>query len=208
MEDALDGQVVARVDGKTISLPSLKTEISGDLRGDPASITVRQTFVNPTQRPMNAKYLFPLNKDAAIHAMQMWVGNEFVIAQIEKKAKARKTFKEAKCEGKAVALLEQHRPNMFTQQIANLMPGKPVVITLKYSQVVPRIDSTYELRVPLVVGPRYIPEPNHAQPRTVSMESPQEDLQVPKQEPVFGTWNFGPVPNYPSVAGRTSRKPC
>ncbi len=199
-EDALGGQVIARIDGREISFPSLKTEISGHLRGDLAAITVRQTFVNPTQRPINAKYLFPLNKVAAVHAMQMRVGTELINAQIEKKAKARKTYETAKRDGKAAALLEQQRPNMFTQEIANLMPGAPVVITIRYSQTVPRVDGAYELRVPLVVGPRYIPDPNLHAPKTVKHESHNEDHFEPK-EPRFGTWRFGPVPGYPAVAG-------
>lgn len=196
----LGGQVVARIAGKQINFPSLKTEIKGELRGDLASITVRQTFVNPTQRPMNAKYLFPLNKDAAVHAMQMRIGDELVTAQIEKKAEARKTYETAKRTGKAAALLEQHRPNMFTQEIANLMPGAPVVITITYSQAVPRVDGAYELRVPLVVGPRYIPNPNMRAPKTVSLEGRNPE-SYQRKETQFGNWQFGPVPNYPAVAG-------
>lgn len=200
-EEKQGGRVVATVNGKTIPFPSLKTEISGDLKGDLASITVRQTFVNPTNAPMNARYLFPLNKDAAVHAMQMRVGEELISAKIAKRATARTTYEKAKSKGKAAALLEQHRPNMFTQEIANLMPGAPVVITLKYSQVVPRIDNAYELRVPLVVGPRYIPGPKPAQPKMVS----QDDEHAPEPDrapaPVTGGWQFSPVPAYPPVAG-------
>ncbi len=198
-EEKQGGQVVATVNGKAVPFPSLKTEISGDLKGDLASITVRQTFVNPTNVPMNARYLFPLNKDAAVHAMQMRVGDELISAEIAKRAKARTTYEKAKSKGKAAALLEQHRPNMFTQELANLMPGAPVVITLKYSQVVPRIDNAYELRVPLVVGPRYIPAPKPAEPKMVS----QHDEHAPEQaeSATSGGWQFGPVPAYPPVAG-------
>ena len=132
--------------------------------------------------------------------MQMRVGAELISAKIERKLKARKTFEAAKRTGKAAALLEQHRPNMFTQEIANLMPGAPVVITIKYSQAVPRIDGAYELRVPLVVGPRYRPDPNFRTPKTVSMEA-QNEQSYEKDDVNFGSWQFGPVPGYPAVAG-------
>lgn len=196
-EERQGGQVVAKVNGRTIAFPSLKTEISGDLKGDLAAITIRQTFINPTNTPMNARYLFPLNKDAAVHAMQMRVGDELISAKIAKRAVARTTYEKAKTRGKAAALLEQHRPNMFTQEIANLMPGAPVVITLKYSQVVPRIDNAYELRVPLVVGPRYIPAPKTPEARTVA----HGDEAAPAPQVTSGGWQFGPVPAYPPVAG-------
>lgn len=105
-EEKRGGQVVATINGRTVPFPSLKTEITGDLKGDLASITVRQTFVNPTNVPMNARYLFPLNKDAAVHAMQMRVGDELISAKIAKRAKARATYEKAKAKGKAAALLE------------------------------------------------------------------------------------------------------
>jgi Ca-activated chloride channel family protein len=138
IEGGLGGHLLAEVEGRQIALPTLKTEITADLQGDLATITVRQVFANPTRIPMNATYLFPLNKDAAVHAMQMQVGDMLVEAVIAKREAARQTFETAKKAGKAAALLEQHRPNMFTQEIANLMPGMPVTITLTYSQAVPR----------------------------------------------------------------------
>ncbi|MEM1198987.1 MAG: VIT and VWA domain-containing protein [Pseudomonadota bacterium] len=199
LDDKQGGQVVASINGRTVPFPSLKTEVTGDVQGDLASITVRQTFVNPTNVPMNARYLFPLNKDAAVHAMQMRIGDELISAKIAKRAKARTTYEKAKAKGKSAALLEQHRPNMFTQEIANLMPGAPVVITLKYSQVVPRIDNAYELRVPLVVGPRYIPQREATAPKTVAHDD-EPAPQKPKTT-TSGGWQFGPVPAYPPVAG-------
>ncbi len=199
LDDKQGGQVVATIDGRSVPFPSLKTEVSGDLKGDLASITVRQTFVNPTNVPMNARYLFPLNKDAAVHAMQMRVGDELISAKIAKRATARTTYEKAKAKGKSAALLEQHRPNMFTQEIANLMPGAPVVITLKYSQVVPRIDNAYELRVPLVVGPRYIPQRQKTTPQTVAHDD--EPVTETSENTTSGGWHFGPVPAYPPVAG-------
>ncbi|MBK6611754.1 MAG: hypothetical protein IPG29_13005 [Sphingobacteriales bacterium] len=79
-------------------------------------------------------------------------------AKIQRIEEARATFKKAQSEGRSAALLTQHRPNMFTQDIANLMPGLPIKVTLTYAQTVPRVDGAYELVVPLVVGPRYQPQ--------------------------------------------------
>ena len=158
--DDIAGQVRAFVDGSMVQFPSLKTDITADVQGDLAAVTVVQTFVNPTTVPLNATNLFPLNKDAAVHAMSMKVGDEIIEARIERKAQARKTFETAKREGKAGSLLEQQRPNMFTQNVANLMPGMPVAVTLEYVQTVPRVDGAYELVMPLVVGPRYMPRSN------------------------------------------------
>jgi Ca-activated chloride channel family protein len=203
--ESLGGHVVADLDGTRITFPTLRTEITGDLQGDIATITVRQVFENPTQTPLNARYLFPLNMDAAVHAMTMKVGNEVVTAVIKKRGEARETFETAKQEGKAAALLEQQRPNMFTKEIANLMPGLPVTVTLEYSQVIPRVDGAYELRVPLVVGPRYVPAPEPALLAEVDFDPQPVDDEAPASATAGkpGEWSFDALPAYPEVAGLT-----
>ena len=126
------GEVRAVADGKNVRLPLLKTDISADIEGDTAAVTVVQTFVNPAPAPLNATYLFPLNKDAAVHAMTMEIGNEIITAKIARKPEAAAIFEGAKREGKAAALLQQHRPNMFTQDVANPTPGATIKVTLKH----------------------------------------------------------------------------
>ncbi len=205
--DERGGRIEAMVDGKTISFPTLRVDISANVQGDLASVTVIQTFANPTASALNATYLFPLNKDGAVTAMQMHVGDEIVQAKIEKRASARQTFEAAKREGKAAALLEQHRPNMFTQDIANLMPGMPIKVTLTYAQTVPRIDGRYELVVPLVVGPRYIPDPQRSPPSATVVFDGTSRVEVPedRQSPrAAGQWSFSPAPDYPHVSGLTT----
>ena len=80
-ENDLGGSVQAVVEGKTIHFPALKTDIQTRIQGDLASVTVIQTFANPTSDPLNATYLFPLNKDSAVHAMTMEVGDEIIQAR-------------------------------------------------------------------------------------------------------------------------------
>lgn len=152
------GKMVARTpDGKKLALPTVKSDYSVDIRGDLATVTVKQRFKNPGEVALNAMYQFPLSKDAAVYEMIMRVGDERIRAQIKKKEEARKTFEKAKKEGKSAALLEQHRPNLFTQEVANLMPGKPVDVTLRYVETVDKVDGRYQIVVPMVVGPRYNP---------------------------------------------------
>jgi Ca-activated chloride channel family protein len=221
-DKGLAGRVTAEVAGKTILFPSLKTDIVADVQGDLATVTVTQTFVNPTSTPLNAKYLFPLHKDAAVFAMTMEVGAEIVQAKIREREEARQTFEQGKREGKAAALLEQHRPNTFTQEIANLMPGDPIKVTLKYTHTVPRTDGAYELVVPLVVGPRYIPAGQTSRPQVAVLFPSPRTADTPADHPVSqtdapsasapgvsappqatGVWQLVPVPDYPHVAGLT-----
>ena len=201
-ENDLGGSVQAVIDGKIIHFPALKTDIHSKIQGDLATVTVIQTFANPTLTPLNATYLFPLNKDAAVHAMTMEVGDEIVKAQIHKIGEAKKKFNKAKKQGKAASLLVQHRPNMFTQHIANLMPGLPVKVTLIYDQTVPRVDGKYELVIPLIVGPRYQPAHSGKPPQIVD-DGVTVGIKKVKAETQFNQWEIETLPSYPEVAGLT-----
>jgi len=193
-KDKLGGRVEAVTpSGDTLIFPTLKTDIDVDIQGDLASVTVQQTFANPLNTPLNVTYLFPLNKDAAVYKMVMEVGNEVVQAQIKKKEAAQATFEQAKREGKSAALLKQHRPNMFTQDIANLMPELPIKVTLHYVQTLPKVDGAYEVVIPLIVGPRF--QPPHAG------IAPKLDDNEPQQTTQFGQWELEALPTYPPVKG-------
>ena len=211
--DDLGGRVEAKIGKQTIAFPALKTDIQADVQGDLSTISVIQTFANPLDRPINATYLFPLNKDAAVYEMIMQVSDETVHAQIQRVEEAKATFASAKAQGKSAALLTLHRPNMFTQDIANLMPGMPIRVTLRYVQTVPKVDGLYELVVPLVVGPRFQP-PKADNPgiETQPHEGgvPRWDLHNPPDvagtaisadsRAPLGQWELEQLPAYPPVS--------
>ena len=75
------GGHLVTVDGRT--LPLRGTRLVARTVGGIATVKVVQTFANPLTTPVNALYLFPLNKDAAVYEMIMEVGDETVRAQIE-----------------------------------------------------------------------------------------------------------------------------
>ena len=188
--------------GAEFDLPALKTDLNVDIEGDLAGVTVVQTFINPTQEPLHATYLFPMNKDAAVHGMQMEISNEIVEAKIKKIEKAKKIFKKAKKEGKTASLLTQHRPNMFTQKIANLIPGMPIKVTLKYAQTINKVDNEYQLVVPLVVGPRYQPLGSGKAPLVVD-ENTAVGVKNVRSDSTYGQWEIESLPKYPSAVSYT-----
>ena len=208
--DDLGGRIEAKIDGKPVTFPLLKTDIDADIQGDLATVTVTQTFANPLNQPVNATYLFPLNDTAAVNAMVMEVGDERVQAKIQRIEEARATFQKAQNEGRSAALLTQHRPNMFTQDIANLMPGLPIKVTLTYAQTVPRVDGGYELVIPLVVGPRYQPQGAGVAPGEAAPTGGVQHWETAKtgtsggatradSKTAYGQWEVEQLPAYPPV---------
>lgn len=200
--DRMGGTIEAEVGGKLIYLPQLKSDIVANVEGDLASIEITQSFANISERPMNARYLFPMNKDAAVYEMTMIIGDDITKAIIKRKEEAERTFEQAKRDGKTASLLSQHRPNMFTQKIANLMPNVPVIIKIKYTQIVPKIDGNYKLVVPLVVGPSYQPVGAGIAPEIIDQGRSFGNQQSTSTSP-FGTWELEELPNYPQVTGLT-----
>ncbi|MBX2798687.1 MAG: VWA domain-containing protein [Myxococcales bacterium] len=158
------GSLEGEVEGRPVALPALKTDVVAHLDGDLATVKLTQTFANETGQPMHARYVFPLPEDAAVTAMTLKTPSAEIEARIEKRAKATQIFETAKAEGKKAALLDQERPNVFQQQVANLGPGEKVSVTLTYAHAVPRRDGEYRWQLPLVVGPRYVPSDAAASP--------------------------------------------
>ncbi|HWR54017.1 MAG TPA: VIT and VWA domain-containing protein [Bryobacteraceae bacterium] len=132
---------------------AVKAEISGFL----ARVTATQEFQNPLNEKIEAVYTFPLPQRAAVDDMVMLVGNRTVRAVIKRREEARQIYEQARARGNVASLLDQERPNIFTQHVANIMPGETVKITLSYVETLEYEDGTYEFVFPMVVGPRYIP---------------------------------------------------
>ncbi|MCI8599263.1 MAG: VWA domain-containing protein [Lachnospiraceae bacterium] len=136
-------------------LPLKGTEVETNINGTIAEIRVIQTYANEGERPINASYVFPASTRVAIHGMTMTVGDQMVRAQIKEKEEAQEIFEEAKSEGKNTSLLEEQRANVFTMDVANIMPGDEVRIELNYTELIESEEGVYQFVFPTVVGPRY-----------------------------------------------------
>ena len=148
----VDGQ------GRPVGACPLKhTDVSMDVAGFVSRVTVKQQFQNPSKTPIEAVYTFPLPADAAVDDMQMTLGDRTISGRIKRKEEARKIYEAARSAGQTASLLDQERPNIFTQSVANLMPGTDVVVHISYVNLLKYDDGGYELVYPMVVGPRYIP---------------------------------------------------
>ena len=132
---------------------SVKAEVSGFV----ARVTVKQIFHNPRQEKIEAVYTFPLSADGAVDEMLMKVGDRVVRGVIKRREEARRIYEEARQRGHVASLLDQERPNIFTQSVANIMPGEKVEITIKYVELLPYDDGAFSFAFPMVVGPRFIP---------------------------------------------------
>ena len=123
-----------------------------------AVVDVQQTYLNPFDEVVDATYIFPLPVDAAVRSLQVTCGERVFKAQIADSEAARKQYEQARKQGKRAALLEQQRPNLFTQQISSLCPGEVVQVALQYVESVSRLDGRDSLVFPTTTGRRFEPD--------------------------------------------------
>ena len=161
-------------DVSTDYFPLKSTEVTTNINGVIAETYVVQTYENQGDKPINAQYVFPTSSTATVHGMTMEIGSHRVTATIKEKEEAKEEYEEAKEEGKSASLLEQRRPNVFTMDVANVMPGDTARIELHYTELVVTREGVCEFVFPTVVGPRYV-TPEDA-------GSPVADAAVPDRE--------------------------
>jgi Ca-activated chloride channel family protein len=164
-------------DGKPAGLCPLKhTDVKASISGFLARVTVTQEFENPYADKIEAVYTFPLPLNSAVDDMTILVGGRTIRGKIKEREEARQIYEAARNAGYVAALLDQERPNIFTQSVANIEPGKKVTVTISYVETLKYEEGSYEFSFPMVVGPRYVP--GNATGKTGGGWAPDTD-QVP-----------------------------
>src|SRR2546423_7903816 len=144
--------------GKPKAVCPLKhTDVKAQISGFLSRVTVNQEFTNQFKENIEAVYTFPLPQTAAVDDMTMLVGDRTVRGKILRREEAEAVYEAAKNNGQTASLLNQERPNIFTQSVANILPGEQIKITISYVETLKYEDGSYEFVFPMVVGPRYIP---------------------------------------------------
>ena len=155
LEDVESGQLLMRSGNKLSSAILLSTDIKIAVAGSSSRTIVSQRFINVSKTWAEGVYVFPIGENAAVDTLKLRIGERFIEGIIKEKFEAKVIYEEAKAEGKKASLIEQQKPNLFTNNIANIGPGEVVVVQIEFQSKLISKDGTWELRVPLVSAPRY-----------------------------------------------------
>jgi len=147
------------VPGCYLPAPRVAADFDIDIAGPVARTRVTQRFENPAEGWVEGVYLFPLPENSAVDTLKMKIGDRFIEGQIKERQTARRIYEAAKAEGKKASLVEQERPNVFTNSVANIGPHETIVVQIEYQESLRYDSGRFHLRVPLVVAPRYNPVP-------------------------------------------------
>lgn len=146
-------------DGRFVAAPLVATDADVAVSGPTARARITQIFHNPTDGWVEAVYVYPLPEGGALDTLKMVIGERIVVGEIKDRKTARELYEQAKRAGQKAALIEQERPNIFTNSVANIGPGETVVVQIEYQEPVRQSGGVFSLRLPLVVAPRYNPAP-------------------------------------------------
>lgn len=185
--------------GKYLEAPRLKTDVQITVTGPIARARITQRFENPTDKWVEGVYVFPLPQNSGVDTLKMQVGDRFLEGNVKERQEARQIYERAAAAGIKTTLIEQQRPNMFTNSVANIGPHETIVVQIEYQEAVRLDGDKLSLRVPLVVGPRYNPLPqaemvgvSYDDAAIVSVSDPVPDrdaITPPVLHPKYGKIN-------------------
>ena len=146
-------------DGVDAEATRLGTDADLVVSGPTIRARITQVFRNPTSAWVEARYVYPLPDGGAVDTLKMIVGGRVIVGDIKERREARAVYEQARDSGRKAALVEQQRPNIFVNSVANIGPGETVLVQIEYQEPVRQTGEEFSLRLPLVVGPRYNPAP-------------------------------------------------
>ncbi|MBO6797613.1 marine proteobacterial sortase target protein [Maricaulis sp.] len=181
--------------GVYVPAPMIATDIELDISGPVVRAIVTQRFENPSEAWVEGTYVFPMPEDSGVDRLRMQIGDRFIEGEIHERQQARQIYERAREAGQRASLVEQERPNMFTTSVANIGPGETIIVQIEYQDIARLDDGQFEVRVPLAITPRYIPQDvGYLLASTGSMQNstvPDADritppLMLPEGEPEEG----------------------
>src|SRR5262249_674751 len=151
--------LLRRGDDRFLEAPLVATNVDMTVSGPTARARVTQLFHNPTEDWVEAVYVYPLPEGGAVDTLKMVVGERIIVGDVMERKTAKVVYDRAKAAGQKATLIEQERPNIFTNSVANIGPGESVLVQIEYQEPVHQSGNEFSLRIPLVVAPRYNPAP-------------------------------------------------
>ena len=139
------------------ALPLVGAALTARAGGGVARLELVQRFANPGTAPVHVRYRMPLPADAAVSGYAFTLGGRTIRGRVDRTHAARAAFEQAIVEGRTAALLEQDRADVFTQRLGNLPPGAELCARIELDLRLRWLpEGEWELRFPLVLGPRYV----------------------------------------------------
>ncbi|MEM8883948.1 MAG: VIT domain-containing protein [Planctomycetota bacterium] len=123
--------------------------VSARVQDRAAQVTVRQTFLNTTDRRLEGTYLFPLPRGASVSSFAMTMGGKMVKGEIIDAEQARSIYLNIVHARRDPGLLEYCGGDLYKARVFPIEPRKTIEIELTYQQVLPADGNVIEFRYPI-----------------------------------------------------------
>lgn len=140
-----------------VAVPLIGVDVRAEVMGGYARATVRQRYRNDETKPIEAIYTFPLPTKGSVTGFAMSVEGRQLVGEVHEREEAFRRYDDAMSAGHGSALLEQERPNVFTANVGNLLPGEETIIEIEYVEPVHADEGAIRWSLPTLVAPRYMP---------------------------------------------------
>jgi Ca-activated chloride channel family protein len=139
------------------AIPLLGVEVRAEVMAGHARTVVRQRYRNDETKPIEAIYTFPLPTRGSVTGFAMSVNGRQLVGEVHEREEAFRRYDDAMSAGHGSALLEQERPNVFTSNVGNLLPGEETVIEIEYVEPLHGDEGAIRWSLPTLVAPHYMP---------------------------------------------------
>jgi Ca-activated chloride channel family protein len=162
VDDPGTGALLMKMNGALVPIPAVSMDVTLSIAGPLVRGRLVQTFENPTDETLEAEYVFPLPEGAAVDGLTLQIGDRQFVGKIQEKEDARRTYEQAKVEGKGAGLVEQNRPNIFRTNVANIPPHASIVVHLDTLDEAEWSSGTFSTTFPTTITSRYAPSGSEA----------------------------------------------
>ena len=146
-----------------------------------ARVTIRQSYRNVEDVPLEVVYTFPLDEGAAVCGFEATVDGVRYVGQAMQRDEAFKTYDDALEDGHGGFLLDEERADVFTASLGNMKPGALVELSITYVTELAAEGEALRFTLPTTVSPRYAPEADQkgVGPTPAEALNPPAVLEVP-----------------------------
>ncbi|XP_053556966.1 von Willebrand factor A domain-containing protein 5A [Bombina bombina] len=144
---------------KPVPLRGISVDVQ--VKGFVADVTATLKYKNVEEQAVEAVFVFPMDEDSAVYNFVATVQGKRIIADLQEKKQAHKTYDDAISQGQEAFLLEEDESSsdIFSCSVGNLPPGEEAEVTLSYVRELPlEADGAVRFVLPAVLNPRYTPK--------------------------------------------------
>ena len=73
-------------------------------------VVVLQVYANDSDMPIEAKYVFPLDEQAAVCGFEAFINDKHIVGEVKEKETAHREYKEAISQGHGAYLMDEEKP--------------------------------------------------------------------------------------------------